>query len=113
MKITFNKDDFLKFFNMISVYKVYAEVAEKVDIEPPISAIDLLLHKLTSLIIENNWYKTDIKDINVCFGIIQFMLGTAKLQIDNDISSTFGVYGQLTFDTEKLWNYLIENGIEI
>ena len=28
-------------------------------------------------------------------------------------ASTFGVYGQLTFDTEKLWNYLIENGIEV
>ena len=111
MRITFNQNDFLSFFNMVSVYKTYVEVANKVDIEPPRSAIDLLLYKLATMVVEHHWYDSTINDV---FPIIQFMLGTAKCVMDNDVATAFNIQGQsLTIDMKKLWNYLLENGIEI
>lgn len=114
MKITFNNTDFTNFFNMISVYKTYVEIADKVEVEPPRSAIDLLIYKLASLTIENEWYQTTLENENMCFAIIQFMFGTAKLKIDEDVASAFNITGQiLEIDIKQLWDYLVQNGIEI
>ena len=114
MKITFNKNDFLKFFNMISVYKTYVEVADKVEIEPPISAIDALLFKLTELIITNKWFSSSSSDEKFLYSAIQFMLWTAKIKIDKDIEMAFNVQDvKLSIDIDNLWNYLLANGIEV
>lgn len=113
MRIEFDHSDFNIFFNMISVYKTYAEIADKVDIEPPSSAIDLLLHELASLVMEHAWYtSTFLENENLCFAVIQFMLGTAKIKVDEDVAKAFNIPGQaLDIDIKSLWNYLVENGV--
>ena len=119
MKITFEKtqEDFNKFFNMISVYKTYAELAnyipEDKELEPPLSAIDLLIAKIATDIITNNWYETTLPE-NDIFGIIQYLLGMGKIFADPETLAIFKKEGNfLKIDLVKVWEELLKNGIRI
>lgn len=118
MKITFDdtKKDYFSFFNMISVYKTYAEISESIskEVQPPFSAIDLIINKLALIIVENKFYTATFQSKKIV-GIIQFLLGLGEWESINYLS-LFGedlVGENLTIDKISLWKYIVENGIQI
>lgn len=123
MKIQFNKKDKELFFSMLSVYKIYGEIAEKLqkeDMELPYSTVDLLIDKIAAIISRNNLYENSMEiDENKLIAILRFMLGTGVWKFDssNDFWSTFSgespVGSSLVILKDKLFEFLLKNGLEI
>lgn len=123
MKIQFNKKDKELFFSMLSVYKIYGEIAEKLqkeDMELPYSTVDLLIDKIAAIISRNNLYENSMEiDENKLIAILRFMLGTGVWKFDssNDFwiafSGEFPVGSSLVILKDKLFEFLLKNGLEI
>lgn len=124
MKIEFLPRDCELFFSMVGVYKIYGRIADKMnmdDLELPISTIDLLIKRLTEIIIEKELYTITYEEYdNKLESIISFMLGTGiwlftpadeLWGLFYKEAMTFGSYVEIS--KEKLFAYLLENGIEI
>ena len=119
MKITFNntQEDFNKFFNVLSVYKTYAElmnyIPEDKEIEPPLSAIDLFINKIAFMIVDNSWYESSLQEEEV-FAMTQYLIGMGKTCADQETLSIFKKEGHtLSIDLVKVWEQLLKDGIEI
>lgn len=123
MKIQFNKKDKELFFSMLSVYKIYGEIAEKLqkeDMELPYSTVDLLIDKIAVIISRNNLYENSMEiDENKLIAILRFMLGTGVWKFDssNDFWIAFSgespVGSSLVILKDKLFEFLLKNGLEI
>jgi hypothetical protein len=123
MKIQFNKKDKELFFSMLSVYKIYGEIAEKLqkeDMELPYSTVDLLIDKIAAIISRNNLYENSMEiDENKLIAILRFMLGTGVWKFDssNDFWIAFSgespVGSSLVILKDKLFEFLLKNGLEI
>ena len=123
MKIQFNKKDKELFFSMLSVYKIYGEIAEKLqkeDMELPYSTVDLLIDKIAAIISRNNLYENSMEiNENKLIAILRFMLGTGVWKFDssNDFWSAFSgetpVGSSLVILKDKLFEFLLKNGLEI
>lgn len=123
MKIEFLPRDCELFFSMVGVYKIYGKIADKMnmdDLELPVSTVDLLINKLTEIIIENEFYNLTYEEYDdKVRSMISFMLGTSIWLFSpaDELWSLFydgampGSY--LEISKEKLFAYLLENGIEI
>ena len=123
MKIEFLPRDCELFFSMVGVYKIYGKIADKLnmdDLELPISTVDLLIKKLTDIIIEKEFYTITYEEYDdKLASIICFMLGTGMWLFSpaDDLWSLFydgammGAYVEIS--KEKLFAHLLENGIEI
>lgn len=123
MKIEFLPRDCELFFSMVGVYKIYGKIADKMnmdDLELPVSTVDLLINKLTDIIIKNEFYELTYEEYDdKVRSMISFMLGTSIWLFSpaDDLWSLFydgampGSY--LEISKEKLFAYLLENGIEI
>lgn len=108
---------------MLSVYKIYGEIAEKLqkeDMELPYSTVDLLIDKIAAIISRNNLYENSMEiDENKLIAILRFMLGTGVWKFDssNDFWSTFSgetpVGSSLVILKDKLFEFLLKNGLEI
>lgn len=123
MKIQFDKKDKELFFSMLSVYKIYGEIAEKLqkeDMELPYSTVDLLIDKIAAIISRNNLYENSMEiDENKLIAILRFMLGTGVWKFDssNDFWIAFSgespVGSSLVILKDKLFEFLLKNGLEI
>lgn len=120
MKLEFKEEDRVPFFNMVSVYKVFAELSEKHKkiYEPPISAIDLIIDVLGDVTILAGLYDSDYsgddKDCLVPF--VKFCLGSGKYTLDKEtVEKYFGSYelSRFSIDIDGIWNHLVREGLEI
>lgn len=123
MKIEFLPRDCELFFSMLGVYKIYGKIADKLnmdDLELPISTVDLLIKKLTDIIIEKEFYTITYEEYDdKLASIICFMLGTGTWLFSpaDELWSLFydgAMFGSyVEISKEKLFAHLLENGIEI
>ena len=77
MVIKLEQKDYYSFFNMLAVYKVYADLNEEIKemVEPPISAIDLLINEIGETVVDNKLYETNLKEENMFLPLAKFSLG--------------------------------------
>ena len=123
MRIQFEPKDRDLFFNMISVYKIYAELSQRLkeeNIEPPYSTIDILIFKMSEIIIDNKFYQiTFEEDRDVVLSMIRFMLGTGIWRLNHtDMYYKFFIkdplqIGYIEISRNLLFEYLLKNGLEV
>ena len=122
MKILFEQKDKELFFSMLSVYKIYGEISEKIqkDIDIPYSTIDILIAKLSDIIIKEKFYQATFDiDSDVFYSMIRFMLGTGTFMFaSNNEAWSFFIkefvsHEFIEISKDELFKYLIKNGIEI
>jgi len=119
MKIILNKKDKNAFFSMLSVYDFYAELSEviKKEVEPHLSALDLIIDKLGNLIVENNFFETNIENNPTFYlQLSKFALGIGKYNLDYYYLSKFHdfpheVYFKVNIDS--LFEKLCQASIDI
>ena len=123
MKIQFEQKDKELFFNMVSSQKIFGELVEKYklkDIEIPLSSIDVIISCISSLIIGKKFFQVsfDIEEEKLR-SIISFMLGTGEWEFNpsNPIWSffikDFIPYANVKIQKNELWEFLLENGLEV
>lgn len=123
MIITFNKqtaDECKKFFNMISAYKVFAEMSDKLgeEIQLPVSALDFILNELATRIVNGKYYKSTFEcDTYACHRIAQYMLGTGTFEIAGQelkiIDENLDISDRFSIDIVELWKDICKTPIEI
>lgn len=119
MKLIFKKDDKKIFFSMLAVYATYAELSKEIKeiIEPPISAIDLIIDKLGNLIINNKMFETNLNE-NLTFysQLAKYSLGIGIYRLDYNHLSKFHEFSHDAFfkiNLDSLFELLLKDDIEI
>ena len=105
---------------MISAYKVYAEISDKLreEIQLPISALDLIIANLASRIVKNKYYKSTIEmDDIIIYRVAQYMLGTGKFELAGTeltyINENLDISDKVSIDIVELWKDICRTPIEI
>lgn len=117
MIIKLEQKDYYSFFNMLAVYKVYAELNEEVKemIEPPISAIDLLINEIGEIIIDSNLYETNLEETEMFLQLAKFSLGIGKELLNYEILKKFhncNPNSYFLIKKNELFNFLLDHEIE-
>lgn len=123
MLIKFEQKDDKLFFSMVSSHKIFGELAEKLqkeDLDIPLSTVDILISKLTEIILQNKFYQiTFEEDYDKVYSMISFMLGVGIWKF-NPMNNLWDLFikeaipnAELDISKEMLWDYLLKNGLEI
>jgi len=118
MIIKLEQKDYYSFFNMLAVYKVYADLSEeeKRIITPPISAVDLLINELGEIIVDSNFYETNLEEANMFLQLAKFSLGTGNEFLNHDVLSKLYNCNSNSFfliKKNELFNFLLDHEIEV
>ena len=118
MIIKLEQKDYYSFFNMLSVYKVYADLSEETKemVEPPISAIDLLINEIGEIIIDSNLYETNLKEEGIYLQLAKFSLGTGNELLNSEILKKFyscNPDSYFLIKRNELFNFLLDHEIEV
>jgi hypothetical protein len=123
MKITFEPKDKPLFFNMISAYKIFGELSEKINdlkIDIPYSSIDVIIAKLSEIVMNFKFYKISFQeDEEKIRRMVAFMLGTGiwTFAANNDLWSLFIKEAIpnafLEISKDELFDWLLKNNLEL
>ena len=107
MIIKLEQKDYYSFFNMLAVYKVYAELNEEVK---------EIINEIGEIIIDSNLYETNLEETEMFLQLAKFSLGIGKELLNYEILKKFhncNPNSYFLIKKNELFNFLLDHEIEV